>query len=136
MQAIYIKSLLFASLFFCSCCSFSGEMAEKSACDELKISETKLDTVYKQLLSKYSSDPTFIRKLKKSQRIWVNYKEAQVELNYPHGQSAEYGSIYTTCKCLALDGLTADRINVLEQWLTGLEMGDVCTGSRPVKKLN
>jgi uncharacterized protein YecT (DUF1311 family) len=133
MKAICIKSLLFASLLFCSCCSFSVEMAEKSACDELKISQKKLDTVYKQLLSKYSSDPIFIRKLKKSQQIWVVYKEAQIELTYPHGHSAEYGSIYTTCKCLTLDGLTADRTNVLEQWLTGIEMGDVCTGSRPTR---
>lgn len=134
MKPLHIGVVLFASLLFYPYFGFAGETAEESTCNQLRTSEAKLVAIYKQLISKYRHDQQFIRKLRKSQQSWVAYKEAQLELIYPHGPSPEYGSIYSTCRCQVLGDFTADRIKVLEQWLNGIDMGDVCTGSRPVKK--
>jgi uncharacterized protein YecT (DUF1311 family) len=112
---------------------FGAEPPEQSPCVELKQSNARLQDVYSRLLAKYKSDVRFIGKLRKSQQAWLAYRAAQVEMLFPHGPGAEYGTVYPDCNCSALDDLTNDRIKILDQWLSGIELGDVCTGSRPIK---
>jgi uncharacterized protein YecT (DUF1311 family) len=128
------KTVLFVALL-CSSLQVLGVEPQEPPppCAELKQSAARLQDVYTQLLAKYKSDVGFIRKLSKSQQIWIAYRTAQVEMLFPHGPGPEYGTAYSNCNCSALADLTKERIKVLDQWLTGIELGDVCTGSRPTK---
>jgi uncharacterized protein YecT (DUF1311 family) len=128
------KTLLFVALLCSSLQVLGVEPQEPPApCAELKQAAARLQDVYTQLLAKYKSDVGFIRKLRKSQQTWTAYRTAQVEMLFPHGPGPEYGTVYSDCNCSSLAGLTKERIKILEQWLTGIELGDVCTGSRPTK---
>ena len=133
ISAGYIKYALLACMLLWSSHGFPSEVPEQSECRQLKASQDKLNDIYKKILSKHASDQRFIKKFKLSQRAWATYRDAQVELVFPHGDSAEYGSIYGECRCHTLDDLTRERIKLLDQWLTGIDMGDVCTGSRPIE---
>jgi uncharacterized protein YecT (DUF1311 family) len=105
----------------------------KHACTEQKEAEQQLNKIYADILSKYHADKTFIHNMKNAQRAWLSYREAQVKSLYPHKNSAKYGTVYPMCRCHSLAEITTNRIKELEQWTQGIEVGDVCIGSRGVK---
>ncbi|MGS0747315.1 lysozyme inhibitor LprI family protein [Halpernia sp. GG3] len=60
--------------------------------------DKELNTVYKKILKKYSSDTLFIGKLKISQNYWIKFRDAEVEARFPaENKQVEYGTIYTIC---------------------------------------
>lgn len=106
----------------------------RTACAEQKEAEQKLNKIYTGILSKYHADKMFINNMKSAQRAWLSYREAHIKSLYPHKDSTEYGTVYSMCRCNSLAEITANRIKELEQWTQGIEIGDVCTGSRAVKQ--
>lgn len=91
--------------------------------------DKELNIIYKKILTVYQSDTAFINNLKKSQRIWITFRDAELAVKYPnedyHG-GGKWGSI---CKLGYLNDLTSQRIKTLKIWLIGIEEGDVCGGS-------
>ena len=93
-------------------------------------SDIELNKVYQNILIGYKEDSIFIDRLKKAQRIWVSYRDAELEMKFPaENKQAEYGSNYPVCASQFLKELTDERIEKLKIWLTGIEEGDVCAGS-------
>tara|TARA_R110002050_G_C8671328_1_gene492089 strand:- start:58 stop:384 length:327 start_codon:yes stop_codon:yes gene_type:complete len=106
----------------------------KDVNDEYQKSEIELNSIYKKILTEYKSDSIFIDRLKKTQKIWISYRDAELEIKFPaENKQAEYGSVYPMCVTYFLKELTDERIKKLKTWLTGIEEGDVCSGSVKTK---
>lgn len=105
----------------------------RTACAEKEAAEQELKRTYREILGKYHADRAFIKSFKNAQRAWLSYRDAHVRSLYPHENSAEYGTVYSMCRCSSLAEITVNRIRELEQWTQGVELGDVCTGSRATR---
>jgi uncharacterized protein YecT (DUF1311 family) len=89
----------------------------------------ELDEIYKQILIEYKTDTVFIANLKASQKIWVTFRDAELEVKFPDGENRHYGSVNQLCVAHYLEKLTRDRINTLNTWLVGYIDKDACNGS-------
>lgn len=125
----YLIIVLFLSINFTSFSQTQSEM-NKEASNAYKKADANLNNVYKQILAKYKTDTVFIDKLRKTQRIWITYRDAELEMKFPaENKQLEYGSVYPMCVSLFLKELTEERIQRLKVWIDGAEEGDICTGS-------
>jgi len=116
--------------FNLTCFSQTQSEMNKESSNEYKKVDIELNNVYQKILFEYKSDSTFIDRLKKAQRIWITYRDAELEMKFPaDNKQAEYGSVYPMCVSLYLKELTENRIENLKVWLSGIEEGDVCVGS-------
>ena len=126
-----MKNLLtFIILTFSFSC-FSQTQAEmnKEAYAEFNKSDKILNEIYQTILSEYKSDTIFVENLKKSQRLWIQFRDAEMEMKFPNYSDKTYGSIHPTCRAFYLKEITDKRIETLKEWVTGTEEGDVCNGS-------
>ena len=92
----------------------------------------KLTNMFNTILEEYKQDTLFTEKLKTSQNLWLSYRDAQIQTKYPEGQNS-YGTIYSMCEAIYREYLTNQRIETLQEWVDGIEEGDVCLGSVKVK---
>jgi len=100
------------------------------ACATYQKADKKLNAVYQQVLKQHQDDANFTTRLRKAQRAWLAFRDAELEAIYPAAnKQMEYGSIYPTCNCLEQTALINQRIEQLSGWLDA-EEGDVCRGSR------
>lgn len=96
--------------------------------------DAHLNEVYRQILEDYKEDAVFISRLTEAQRIWILYRDAELEIKFPEeNKAAEYGSVYPDCAVGYLAELTLERTRKLQTWLSGVEEGDVCSGSLKIK---
>ena len=114
--------------FNLSCYSQTQAEMNKTAYAEYNIADKQLNEIYQTILSKYSSDTLFVKNLKKSQRIWIQFRDAEMEMKFPEYAKGTYGSIQPTCNALYLKELITKRIETLKKWISTTE-GDVCSGS-------
>ncbi len=91
--------------------------------------EKEINAVYQKILSEYSADKKFIQNLKAAQRLWIQFRDAEIKARYPNQTPGYYGSVYATCVSDLKTQLTNERIKTLKVWLTGIQEGDVCSGS-------
>jgi len=92
--------------------------------------DSELNSIYQKILTEYKSDTVFIDLLKKTQRIWITYRNAELEMKFPaENKQLEYGSVYPMCVSIFIKELTEERIEKLKIWVSGTEEGDVCNGS-------
>lgn len=116
-------------------CKAPGTQLEIDACAGADFSkaDAELNSVWKSILAKYKDQPQFLDKLKASQRLWLQFRDAELEALYPvaKGQDAriQYGSMYPTCYTGAKAKLTRQRTEQLKVWLDGAQEGDTCSGS-------
>lgn len=96
--------------------------------------DKKLNILYQEILKEYAVDTAFIRNLKVSQRIWIQFRDAEMKMKYPDRPDGYYGSVFPMCWAEYLTQLTQERINTLQEWHDGTPEGDVCCGS--VKRKN
>lgn len=90
-----------------------------------------MNKIYNQVLKKYAKDKEFINKLRTAQLAWIKYRDADLDAIYPKKDKAlNYGSVYPTCYALQLTQMTELRTAQLNEWITGMEEGEVCSGSR------
>lgn len=94
-----------------------------------KQADKELNILYQKILKTYSTDTLFIQNLKKSQRLWIQFRDAEVAVKYPVVE----GSVYSMCIASYLELLTRQRIATLKQWTEGVEEGDACGGSVKIK---
>jgi uncharacterized protein YecT (DUF1311 family) len=118
-------------LIVCSVCVFAQTQSKMNsdAGDSLRKADYELNQVYKKILTDYKSDTVFVKNLKISQRLWIQFRDAEMNMKYPERQAGYYGSVYPMCWSMYKEQLTRDRIKTLRQWLSGTDEGDVCNGS-------
>lgn len=104
----------------------------KQACDDYKKADVEMNGAYQAILREYRGEPSFVTALRKAQLAWIRYRDAQVESIYP-GDARQYGSVNPMCRCNQLASITRERTKLLNQWVGGLEEGDVCAGSVKTK---
>ncbi|MGB0788594.1 MAG: lysozyme inhibitor LprI family protein, partial [Marinirhabdus sp.] len=126
-----MKNLLVLIILTLSFTCFSQTQAEmnKGAYVEFSKSNKQLHEIYRAILSEYKPDSIFVENLKKSQRIWIQFRDAEMELKYPNYSDKIYGSVHPTCRAFYLKELTDKRIETLKEWVSRTENGDVCNGS-------
>jgi uncharacterized protein YecT (DUF1311 family) len=113
-----------------TCISQTQSEMNKDANFEYNEADTELNNVYQKLLSEYKSDSIFIDRLKKAQRIWLSYRDAELEMKFPaENKQLEYGNTYSMCVSIYLEELTEQRIEKLKDWLNGIDEGNICSGS-------
>ncbi|MES2489813.1 MAG: lysozyme inhibitor LprI family protein [Pseudomonadota bacterium] len=102
----------------------------RDACAEYQKADQELNATYQKILQQHKDDAVFIRKMKKAQRAWLAFRDAELAAIYPAAnKQIEYGSIYPMCHCTEQTALVNQRIKQLSAWLTA-EEGDTCRGSR------
>jgi uncharacterized protein YecT (DUF1311 family) len=95
--------------------------------------DKELNLVYNQILREYKSDTEFIKNFKNAQRIWIQFRDAEMKSKYPNREQGYYGSIHPMCWSIYLKELTEERTKKLKIWLTGVAEGDACSGSIKTK---
>jgi len=109
-------------------CQTQAELNEESGKKYLKV-DKELNDIYRNILKDYKDDTTFIKNLQISQRIWIQFRDAELKMKYPERELGVYGSIQILCESMYLTDLTQSRINSLKTWIVGVEEGDACSGS-------
>src|SRR5271154_5448351 len=103
-----------------------NELNEIAYKDYQKV-EKRLNSVYQKILQEYKSDTAFIKNLKIAQKIWIQFRHAEMRVKFP--DTYLYGSSFPMCWSSYLAELTDERTKKLRGWLKGTEEGDVCAGS-------
>jgi uncharacterized protein YecT (DUF1311 family) len=101
----------------------------KEACGKLQKADEELNQTYNKIIRVYKDDTEFIEKLRAAQRAWIAFKDAHIASIFPKSRQGDYGSVKPMCACEILAAFTSERTKVLNQWLTGVEEGEVCSGS-------
>ncbi len=133
MKKIIISTLICLFTYAFSFGQSQVDLNQQASADYKK-SEKEINLVYQSILKEYSSDTEFIKNLKTAQRLWIQFRDAQVKAKYPDRTQGYYGSVHPMCVSIYLTQLTNDRIKTLTVWLTGIEEGEVCSGSVKIKQ--
>jgi uncharacterized protein YecT (DUF1311 family) len=104
------------------------EMNQEEQSKQLK-ADKELNVVYNKVLKEYKNDPEFIKSFKNAQRIWIQFRDAEMKSRYPDRKQGYYGSIQPMCWSNYLTELTDERTKKLKMWLIGIDEGDACSGS-------
>ena len=85
-------SLIF--LIFSDCClaQTQAEM-NKTAGDNYAKADKQLNNIYKKIISDYKNDAVFIKNFKVAQRLWLQFRDAELKARYPERPAGYYGSI-------------------------------------------
>jgi len=128
---------VFLSLIFCYataiCFGQSQADMNQDASKQYQKADKELNATYQQILKDYSKDPVFIANFKKAQKLWIQFRDAEMKAKYPDRAAGYYGSVQPMCWSIYLTELTIERTNKLKVWTTGIEEGDVCAGSVKTK---
>ncbi|GEM_PF-454824 len=117
-----------------SCFSQSQHEMHVEANGLYKQTDEELNLVYQKILFEYQADSIFIDRLKKAQKIWIEFRDAELEMKYPaENKQLGYGSSYPVCALNYLNELAKKRIQHLRIWIEGIEEGDMCIGSVKLK---
>lgn len=123
------NSLILILFLSFNCFSQSQSDMNKEAYKKFKKSDNLLNEIYKTILLEYRSDSIFLKNLKKSQQIWIEFRDAELEMKFPVRKSGFHGTIHPFCRAIYLSELTENRIKTLKEWITGIEGIDSCDGS-------
>lgn len=108
--------------------------SEKKSCEEYRRVDDELNRAYQMVLSKYTGEALFLKKLRGAQRAWLAFRDVHVESRFPALDPQQaYGSAYAECRCEELVELTRQRTDQLLDWVRGREAGDVCAGSVQIR---
>jgi uncharacterized protein YecT (DUF1311 family) len=131
-----MKTLILILSLIISVQGFSQSQSDltKTSMQSLQKADKDLNAIYQKLLTNYKSDAPFIKNLKAAQKLWIQFRDAEMKMKYPDRGPGYYGSSLPMCKADYQAALTRDRINTLQQWIDGVEEGDVCAGSIRMKK--
>lgn len=96
---------------------------------EYKKADKELNVVYQKILTKYAKNTEFIKALRESERLWVKFRLAELNMRFPGANKKDYGSVYPMCVNGVAEEITKKRTAELKKWLKPREDGDVCSGS-------
>jgi uncharacterized protein YecT (DUF1311 family) len=118
-----------------NCCAFGQTQLQmnEDAQKKFLLTEKDLNNVYNKILLSYKADTAFIKNIKISQRLWLKLRDAEMLAKYPEREQGYYGSVSPMCWSIYKEELTRGRVEKLKIWITGIEEGDVCSGSVRIK---
>jgi uncharacterized protein YecT (DUF1311 family) len=131
MIRVFVSLILCCTTIFCVAQS-QADM-NQDAGKEYQKADKELNATYQQILKDYSKDLVFIANFKKAQKLWVQFRDAEMKAKYPDRGAGYYGSVQPMCWSMYLTELTIARTTKLKEWVTGIEEGDVCAGSVKTK---
>ena len=106
--------------------AFTQLAMNECAKQDLREADAKLNSVYQQVLSKYANDANRIARIKKAQRAWIAFRDAEIEALFPGSEEPQHGSAWVMCRPLELAKLITERTKGLKPMLEHRE-GDVCS---------
>ena len=80
-------------------------------------SDKKLNQAYKMLLLAKQSDTTFIENIKASERLWVQFRDAEFTVKFPEHPPIENKDLLSNDQAAYLARFTENRTKVLLDWL-------------------
>ena len=94
-----IRVFVLITLCLTGACCFAqsqGEMNEDAVKNYQK-SDKELNKIYQNILKEYAEDSAFIKNLKNVQRIWVQFRDAEMKAMYPDQEPGYYGNVQPVC---------------------------------------
>ncbi len=127
------KSLTLLCLYsWLAACTNAQEPEKAAITENFILANDTMIYLSNFIVNYYAKDTAFITKYKASQKIWMQYRDAQLAMKFPAYDKSEYGSIYSQCAGDYLAALTNQRNAILKVWKTGIPEGEVCRGSIPL----
>ena len=122
IQACYDKARTQPELTHCS--GLASQQADK-----------ELNAVYQAVLKRHTADRVFSEKFKAAQRAWLKWRDAEMEAIYPDSDQPQrrYGSSFSYCRGNQIEAITRERTKQLRKWADGIEEGELCVGSFPIR---
>lgn len=121
-----------------TCLDNTNTQQEINQCSGLEnqTADQALNKVYQAILKQHANDKPFIDSLKQAQRAWLKWRDAEMLAIYPaREEPGYYGSSFNGCWNDQLASMTRERTRQLKKWLDGVEEGDMCSGSFPIKSI-
>lgn len=106
---------------------------ELSTCQKFDARDLEMNQLYNQVTLDYADSLKFLKRLKRSQVYWIQYRDAQIKALYPDDKE-RYGASYSECKCQLYLDFTERRIKELSIWIEGVPEKPDCPNSVKVKK--
>lgn len=79
--------------------------------------DNELGVVYQRILKKYEKNTKFIDALRASERLWIQFRDAEVKMLFPSDNPRmTYGSMYSMLYYGYLEKLTRTRLKQLQIW--------------------
>ncbi|MCC8462000.1 MAG: lysozyme inhibitor LprI family protein [Rickettsia endosymbiont of Ecitomorpha arachnoides] len=117
---LFLSSISYAFAVDCNNAMTQGDM-NYCAGEEYKKVDKKLNQIYKEILKHISDEQEKVNLLKKSQNLWIKYRDADCEFR----SSGVYGgSVYPMILLMCLTEKTEERIKEFEVMLK-CEEGDL-----------
>jgi uncharacterized protein YecT (DUF1311 family) len=89
--------VLLAGVVMCTPAASQTQAEMKAAASQsYQEADQELNAVYKQILTLYKTDTTFIANLKESQRIWIRFRDAELAMLYPDRETGSDNSDFLT----------------------------------------
>lgn len=93
-----------------------------------------LTGVYEQIVKAKATDANFVSAFREAHAAWIAFRDAHLRSILPDPDPNTYGSANSMCRCGIQEQMTIQRTRELRRlWVTGIDEGDVCTGSCAVK---
>jgi len=100
---------------------------------KLEQAEQALADVLAQIRQRYAGEKLFLVRLEKAQLAWAQLRDADLEARFPVDEgdqpSQVWGSSYGMVAARFLADMTRARTTYLQQWLDGIDEGDLSAGS-------
>ena len=119
-----------------TCLDNANTQQEINQCSGLEneSADQELNRVYQAIRKQHAGDKPLLDSLTQAQRAWLKWRDAEMLAIYPERQEAGYyGSSFNGCWSDQMATMTRDRTRQLKKWLDGVEEGDMCSGSFPIK---
>ena len=122
------KALLFNLFVVVALFSMAQTQSElnENAKNKYAAADKELNKIYGDILKEYKTDTVFIKNLKKSQKLWIQFRDAEMKVKYPDREPGYYGSVQPMCWFLYKEELTRERAKALKIFLEAKTKGDVC----------
>jgi uncharacterized protein YecT (DUF1311 family) len=115
-----MKKLFFLLVFTISVATvFAQSQTELNmeSSNSYKKVDDQLGVVYQLILKKYAKNVKFINALRASERLWIQFRDAEVKMMYPSDNPRmTYGSMYSMMYYGYLEKLTRTRLKQLQIW--------------------
>ncbi|RYE23119.1 MAG: DUF1311 domain-containing protein [Sphingobacteriales bacterium] len=129
-----VTTICFLLISYCGFAQTQAEMND-DAQKEYEQVDKELNKIYQQVKKNFKTDTAFTNRLTKAQKIWIQFRNAEMDALYPDpNPMLTYGSMFTMCWYISLKELTQQRINTLRKWVDGEKEGNSCNGSIPFKE--
>jgi uncharacterized protein YecT (DUF1311 family) len=103
---------------------------EITACSgsDLATADSELNATYHRVLEKYSKDPERIARITKAERMWIIFRDAELDSLMPMNSKSQ-SEVVDFCRATLQTKLIRARIVQLKALLTP-EEGDICAARR------